>query len=220
MDDALQEAYRRVFQAVAALVHEPWRKIWWRTLMSGDPLHYYYYLPRTSSTPVYWEDADRRTGLSADERIAEIERAAAAVRDLWRVWTETQRGRASWTIATLVLTPDGVIHATYDHRHRHQIDPVEDQFAWEADVFGRDNVPYRLAALRRAVRSAWRRRRRRNCWQSTDTGYWECLPGVEAVYRGTRRSRLPAPMLSVAEPTQEPMQEQTGENTEIEGGRQ
>lgn len=216
MDDALQDAYRRVFQAVAALVHEPWRKIWWRTLMSGDPLHYYYYLPCTSSAPVYWEDADRRTGQSEDERIAEIEQAACAVRDLWRVWTETQRGRSSWTIATLVLTPDGVIHATYDHRHRHQIDPVEDQFAWETAAFGQVYVPYRLAALRRAVRSPWRRRRQTNRWQATDTGYWERLRGMPAVYRGARRSRLPAPMRHAPDDRRET----TEEDMEIEGGAQ
>ncbi len=193
MDDALQGAYRNVFQTVSALVHEPWRKIWWRTLMSGDPLHYYYYLPQTSRSPVYWEDADWRTGTTAERRTVEIEAAARAVHTLWRIWTETNRGRSSWTMATLVLTPDGVIHATYDHRHRHQIDPVADQFAWETEVFGQVYVPYRLARLRRGVRSRWRRSRHADRRQA-DTGYWERLPGAAAVYRGRRRKRLPAPL--------------------------
>lgn len=192
MHDALQGAYRSVFHAVSALVHEPWRKIWWRTLMSGDPLHYYYYLPQTSRTPIYWEDAGWRTGSTAEDRMVEIESAAVAVRDLWRVWTEQQRGRSSWTIATLVLTPDGVVRATYDHRHRHQIDPVADQFAWERDIFGAVYVPYRLARLRRAARSRWRRSRHAGVWRASDTGYWERLGARPAVYRGARRNRLPA----------------------------
>lgn len=197
MDDALQTAYRSVFEAVAGLIREPWRKIWWRTLMSSDPLHYYYYLPRTSREPVYWEDADRRMGMTAADRTVEMEAAAAAVHHLWRTWTEANRGRSPWTIATLVLTPDGVIHATYHHRHRHQIDPVEEQFDWETATFGRVYVPYRMARLRRGVRSRWRRSRHAGRWQPTDTGYWERLPQTEAVYRGARRNRLPAPQAAM-----------------------
>ena len=83
----------------------------------------------------------------------------------------------------------------YGHRHHYQVDPIEEQLAWEYERFGAVYLPLRLRRLLAAAYSAWHRplrKQRHRLWRRRPRGYWERLPGETPAYRGTRRVRVHA----------------------------
>ncbi|MCI5836366.1 MAG: hypothetical protein MR209_00805 [Veillonellaceae bacterium] len=195
ISDNLTSAYASLQESLTTLIGEPWTDIFWRSIWGPEPLHYFYYRPRCGAGILYWTDLVER-GKAAEDMWAEMDACAAAAKRVWKAWIDDNAGRAPWTVATLHYRPNGLVCAAFDHRHRQQMEPITEQFVWEQAQWGRVVLPYRLARLRRAGRSAWRRpKRRRNPWRIRETGYWEILPAQLAVYRGSglRRIRLPRP---------------------------
>ncbi len=191
-------AYAGLQRVLTEIIAEPWSRIYWRTLMATEPIHYFYYVPRRRNILVYWTDMIHRTGGEEELLWVEMARADEAARRVWRAWIEENPGRAPWTTATLHFRPEGITAASYGHRHFYQMDPAEEQFEWEIRMWGNIYIPYRMAHLRNAAYSAWRApraaRKRPHPWHCKPCGYIEALPEEEPRYRGLRRNRIPARM--------------------------
>ena len=195
MNEQMQAAYADVMQTIAALIKEPWGRVVWRTLMATEPFHYFYYRPKTRAEYVYWTDSVWRTGGSEEDLWLQMAAADTAVRELWKAWIAENPGRSPWTSATLEFSPRGLENAIYGHRHHYQVDPIEEQFAWEYERFGAVYLPLRLRRLLAAAYSAWHRplrKQRHRLLRRRPRGYWERLPGETPAYRGTRRVRVHA----------------------------
>lgn len=194
-DDKLRAAYAALQESLSALIGEPWTEIYWRSIWGPEPLHYFYYRPRYGAGILYWTDLVER-GKAAEAMWADMDACAEAAKEVWKTWIDENAGRSPWTAVTLHYRPHGLVRATFDHRHRQQMEPTTEQFAWEQAQWSRVVLPYRLARLRRAGRSAWRQpKHRHHPWRRQEEGYWEILPTQPAVYRGRglRRIRRPQP---------------------------
>lgn len=199
-ENELQVAFAQWEQAVTDIVGEPWGEIYWRTIMSTEPIHYFYYRPARSPHLVYWTDIPYRTGVAEMDVWIRMERANQAAKSVWRAWTAAHSGLSPWTSATWYIRRGEAVREGYGYQHRHQVDPTEEQFAWEVAVWGEVYTPYRIAVRRTRAYGQWHApraaRRRPHAWRRMPRGYLEWqAPGVY-LYRGARRLVLRAPAMS------------------------
>lgn len=197
MRESLQAAFAALENILDELIGEPWTRVYWRTLMTTEPVHYFYYLPRWGKRLIYWTDMIYRTARTEDDLWVDMAAADEAAKRIWRTWIETNPGRSPWTSATWQFVRGRGVEEVYGYRHRHQVDPVEEQFEWETHMWGNVYIPYRIQRLRDAGYAAWRKphvvRKRPHPWRKMPQGYIELFVDEPESYRGKGLLHIVAP---------------------------
>lgn len=192
MKERQEKALEVLRDCLTEMIGEPWQQIYWRSLMGAEPWHYFYYLPKYGDHFVYWVDSVYRTGKTEADLLLGMAEADTAIQEVWKAWIEANAGRSPWTIATCFWRGKETPQVEYTHRHRHQLDPVQEQFAWEIRTWGQVHIPYRMQKLLQGKYARWKaphHARRRHPWRVCPQCYWERLPQSSPVRRGTQRTR-------------------------------
>lgn len=192
MKERQEKALENLRDCLTEMIGEPWQQIYWRSLIGADPWHYFYYLPKYSDHFVYWVDSVTRTSRTEEDLLLGMAKANEVIQELWKAWIEENAGRSPWTIATCFWRGENKPIVEYIHRHRHQLDPVQEQFSWEIGIWGQVYIPYRMQQLRKRLYSRWKNPRcvrHRHPWRSCPQSYWECLPQMAPIRRGRERVR-------------------------------